>query len=167
MPLAPKTLAAVGGSWLFVVETDKPLLHVTSLASGDSRALPVAIERLPLAPGMFQRAVDERLATIPVAETRRIVSPIRSELSEPKDLPYIDAVVAGQSDVVWLRSFEGDPEGWRLWHAYAADGSPQGTLALPSALEVMEIGDAHVLGVLREETGDERVVRYRFRPRTS
>ncbi len=29
----------------------------------------------------------------------------------------------------------------------------------------MEIGNDHVLGVLREESGDERVVRYRFRPR--
>jgi len=166
VPLAPKTLAAVGGSWLFVVETDKPVLHATSLAGGETRALPVAIERQPLAPGAFQRAVEERLAIIPVAETRRIVSPIRSELPEVLELPYIDAVVAGRSDVVWLRSFEGDPQGWRLWHAYAADGSPQGTLALPSALEVMEIGDGHVLGVLREETGDERVVRYRFHPRT-
>lgn len=63
----------------------------------------------------------------------------------------------------WARLL--DPQGWRLWHSYAADGSPRGTLALPSALEVMEIGKDRVLGVLREESGDERVVRYRFRPR--
>jgi hypothetical protein len=165
VPLAPRTLAAAGSTWLYVMDTDKPVVHAVSLAGAERRAIPVTIQRQPLAPGAFDRAVDERLATIPVAETRRIVAPIRSELPEAEELPYVDAVVTGPRDVVWLRSFEGDARGWRLWHAYGADGSSQGTLVLPSALEVMEIGDNSVLGVLREESGDERVVRYRFRQR--
>lgn len=165
VPLGAKTLAAVGRNWLFVVETDQPMVEAILLESNEHHEIPVVTERLPVRPGAFDRAFAERLAQIPVASTRKMVAPIRDELPEPREMPFFDAIVADDSDHVWVRTYEGDAEGFRLWYAFNQRGEFLGRLATPSALEVTEIAHGHVLGVLRSTTGGERVVRYRLRRR--
>ncbi|HET6680586.1 MAG TPA: hypothetical protein VFG84_05255 [Gemmatimonadaceae bacterium] len=168
LPLGARTVAALWDGGIYVADTDRPVVHVIqsseSLRSSEPfrRQFSIALRRLPVAPGDLRRAFDERLARIVNPETRRIVAPIFDEFPDIREFPYLDAMVVDDSDRVWVRTFEEYGENWSRWRAFDGSGVELGALALPAALEVIEIRDGHVLGILRDSAGAQSVARYQL-----
>lgn len=160
LPLGATTLASLGRRWLFVLENDKPVVHAIRVDSTERRSFHLELDRRPMDRSLFDRALEERLAQITSEEVRKVVSPIRDELPLPEYLPYADRLLADDSDRVWLRTFDSTDTTSVTWWAFSTNGQMLGTFSAPSNLEITEIRDSRVLGVLRLEGGGESARSY-------
>lgn len=162
LPLGARTVAAIARAGVYIAETDQPVIQVIGFGDSLRGRFTIAVPRLPVGDGDMRRAFDERLARVVNPDTRRIVAPIFDEFPDVDQFPYLDALVIDDRDRVWVRTFEGYGGAWRRWHAFDRSGSPLGELALPAALEVTEIRNGHVLGILRDSSGAQTVALYQL-----
>lgn len=95
-------------------------------------------------------------------EMGRSLARLRSERETtafPKRRAAYDKMVVDALDHVWLReTSRGDalsPTGF--WLVFDTEGRWLGRVEMPSGLEVLEIGENHVLGIFRDELGVEYI----------
>ena len=162
VPLGARTIVVVTSGRLVVGESDRDSITIVPLDGSPRRTIVHGLERSPLGAGDFERAFEERLSTLPFARTRKMIAPIRDEMPHPARFPYFDALVADDEGQIWLRTFEGYGAGHRIWRVFAADGALAATVRLPAGLQVTEIARGTILGIARDSTGGERVVRYQI-----
>ena len=87
---------------------------------------------------------------------------IRAQLYTPRNLPPVNAVVAGRDGTTWLRRepVRGAPARWMV---LGAGGRVLATLEAPPGLRIMEADAQHVWGVVKDELDVPYVVVYRVR----
>lgn len=103
---------------------------------------------------------DELAAAWEEVSARRVGSPeyVRERLPAPDSIPNIDHLVVDGLGAVWVGSYQADPSAARLYHVYDPGGPFLARVAMPPAVEVLEIGPGYVLGLTRDDLDVERVV---------
>ena len=66
-------------------------------------------------------------------------------------------VLVDGSGYVWLGAYENEYMPALTWHVFARDGQFLGTVQNVSGLRILEVGDRHVLGIVRNDDGVEVV----------
>lgn len=86
------------------------------------------------------------------------VEQLIADMPMPDALPAVDRLHVDATGHVWLRSFEVAAADWIEWYVFdTSDGVYLGTVILPAALEVTDIGSDYILGVGRTPLGVEQV----------
>ncbi|MEK9500871.1 hypothetical protein [Gaopeijia maritima] len=164
IPFVPRPAAAVGIGEAFFIRDEKPEVAVIDLAGRTQRILRV--------PGYEGPEVTDEM----VAEHRRheygdswnsaVVDQLYEAMTPPSRAPAFDAVVFDLTGRVWVRTVPVEVEpadsggGGIPWLVFDESGEVLGQILIPSGLEVTEIGESHVLGVVVDDFGVERVVSY-------
>lgn len=88
-----------------------------------------------------------------------------AEIPRPDSIPHYSSLVVDDRDRLWLGEFDvlTDPGPERHWWVFDLEGAHLATLLLPSDLEVMDIRDGYLTGLVRDDFDVERVVVYRVR----
>ena len=161
VPLGPATIAAVGARRIFVGTSDRPVVDVLAFDGRPTGTIAIDQPARPISREQRRAALRARVAQEPLARTRSVIERIAPELPQPARLPFFRDLVADDEDNVWVRTFETFPGRDDVWVGYRPTGERFGTLLLPAALQVTEIGRGYVLGIRRDELGVEYVELYR------
>lgn len=79
------------------------------------------------------------------------------EMPMPPAFPAYQRIEADPQGNLWVEEFRRPGESSQNWTVIGADGALLGSVALPSALLVTDIGADAIVGVTRDELGVERV----------
>lgn len=71
--------------------------------------------------------------------------------------PAFEAIVADRAGYLWVREYRMFGEGPMVWTVFDSEGRIQGLVETPVGLEVFEIGEDYVLGLVEDELGVEYV----------
>ena len=113
--------------------------------------------------------IDDVLGQVPEAarpQARRAVEHIPT----PEELPVYNDVVVDASGYMWLQEYipqSGSSRWWagsgRWWIVLSPTGKLLGRVEMPVALDIFDIGPDYVLGLWRDEIGEEFVRMYQLR----
>lgn len=78
----------------------------------------------------------------------------------PDEYPAYESFVLDFEENLWVQHFPRPGEELNTWSVFDTTGVWLGELSLPARLFVTEIGPGHVLGIFRDELGDQSVRRY-------
>ena len=80
-----------------------------------------------------------------------------------RDMPLVDSypafeeILADRAGYLWVREYRMFGEGDAVWTVFDAEGRIQGLVETPPGLDVFEIGEEYVLGVVEDDLGVEYV----------
>lgn len=163
LPMGRVTLVAIGSDRAYVGTADSSTIHTYRL---DGTLLSTIT-----APFEARAATDadrewfKYLDTLGREQTwKRMEARLWSEARFPERLPAYTALLVDAEDRLWVRSFPRDSSSVVRWVAVDAAGRFQGSVDLPAALEVTEIGPQYILGLVGDPASEVRRVRgYRLR----
>ena len=78
----------------------------------------------------------------------------------PDTFPAYESFVLDADENLWVQHFPRPDEAHSMWSVFDPTGVWLGDLAVPAGLRVSEIGTDYVLGIHRDELGDESIRRY-------
>ena len=87
-------------------------------------------------------------------------------LNEVKDMPLVDSypafgeILSDLAGNLWVREYSASGAGDAVWAVFDPEGRIRGLVETPSGLEVFEIGEDYVLGLVEDELGVEYVQMY-------
>ena len=92
-------------------------------------------------------------------------TPTQAEYDEraPWGVPPVDAfpafgeILSDRAGYLWVREYGMSGEGAAVWTVFDSAGRVQGLVETPSGLDVFEIGEEYVLGLMKDELGVEYV----------
>lgn len=162
-PLGKATTLAFAENALYVGTADSAA--VTRYTSeGAARLITFQAGSRPATPALHEHAVQELAGTAPSQRARDLVTTNLSRLPLPERLPAYTAVLGDPLGVLWVvLSVPGDPR--TEVQLIAPDGRSAGTLQLPRAMTIFEIGSDYVLGRYEDAVGEMHVAVYRLRRR--
>lgn len=160
-PLGATSVYAFAGDRLVVASTDSGRVtvydHSGTLAA--SFVVP-AVKGAPSA-AQYERALAPSIAMVPPSRHEMLIAFAKS-VPLPERLPALSRVFADSAGIIWVvNSPDGDPV-TRLT-AHQATGQVVGTLEIPFAIALFEVGTDYVLGRTENADGEQEVVSYRFR----
>ena len=98
----------------------------------------------------------ERYADLPEARRTRL-------LAETADMPLVDFFPAFEAlhsdplDFLWVKEYRTPGKQQDIWTVFDPDGRVRGFVATPRRLDVFEIGEDYILGMMMDEFDVERV----------
>jgi hypothetical protein len=158
LPFARRGFAAASGDR--IVTGSSP---VAALTWRDLEGTPTQIARWsaqprPVDDALVERWVQEELAENDEPAVRRYYRDLVEGVEIPDRVPIYTAMRVDARDHVWLKQWrEPGATGEAAWWVFSPDGSLQGEVLIPAALEVAEITGDAVVGIVRDEFGVERV----------
>lgn len=101
--------------------------------------------------------VQELASTAPSAAVADMYRREYQKIAIPQTMPTFDAVVFDELGYVWARLFDYSEQALDNWVLFGPDGHGLGTVALPSGLQIHQVGVDFILGTWRSEYGIESV----------
>lgn len=162
VPLRPTTLAAVGSSRIFVVESGSDSIRVLDLDGVPTSTLVLGLRRVEASRAHWNRSVSERKAREPLQRTRLILDSVLAELGPARDLPMIAEIAADSENRIWARTFDNYLSPYATWLVISSSGRQVARVVAPRSLRPLEIGRGYLIGVARDADDVETVVLFRF-----
>lgn len=151
---------ALSSSDIFLSFGDRLEVSVYSHDGAHRSIWRATAEDLALTEEMIQRYMTGSLPPADSAE-RAYYS---QRLEMPATYPAFDALRRTPSGRIWARRYRLPWETDVRWGLFNPDGEFKGYFRFPAGLEVFEIGDDYVLGVVMDELDVPFVHMYRIRP---
>lgn len=164
VPLRPTTLAVVGASLLYVVESGSDSIRILDRNGRQRSTLVLGLSRVTPTQAHWDRSVAERRYREPLQRTRRIVDSVLAELGPPRELPAIADIAADLDDRLWVKTYDGYLSPFATWLVVSPSGRLIARVLAPETLRPLEIGSGYLIGVVRDSDDVETVVLHRFRP---
>lgn len=159
VPLATRTLFAVGGKTLYAVNTHTGTVIVSDVTAGKQlRSFALDLPQRDIRGNDWAQVIAERLAEEAIASDR-----FRRTLDEaPPEarFPKVDRAHADDQGRLWVRTTESLADG--RYRIYSASGFWVGEITLPRGVQIMDIRARQLVGLERLEDGAEKVVLYRL-----
>lgn len=154
IPLTVPASVAVADGLLLITDGVSPF--VISLAPPAFREvrIPIPLSREPVTARQFAAALAERSP-----EHRDALR----DAPRPEWRPLVHRLVADGAGGFWAELFDPASDGGTRWLAYDGRGTPLGIVRTPPGLHVWQVGPDFLLGVAKDEWGEERVERYALR----
>ncbi len=152
---------ALGSDRVYVGTADEFEIQVWSLDASLVRRIRRPSDDAAVSRTDFDRYVElESAATSPDRlEEFRLRT---NAMPVPDTFPAYEGFVLDAQENLWVRHFPRPGEAGVSWSVFDPTGVWLGELTLPARLWVTEIGDDYVLGMFRDELGDQSVRRYRL-----
>lgn len=128
---------------------------------------PVAWIRNPwptqrVSPEMRDAWVEARLAVVP-EQARPSMRRVLARVPAPEHLPAYRDLVVDALGYVWGQTYTPPDGPGRAWIVFRPDGSVLGSLEMPRALEILDVGENAVVGLWTADSGEEVVGVYELR----
>lgn len=166
LPFGRWTVAAVHGGRFYISDTGDYEIRVHG-ESGELRSLirrdfePPALTEATLdgwLDRLFERAREAGASEEILDRERRF---LYEEMDYPERLPALKQLVTDDVGHLWVQRYGTSPMiGSKVWDAFDPSGRWLGPVEMPRSMEVLEIGEDHVLGMWRDELDVEHVVMY-------
>lgn len=166
LPLGRTVLASAGGSRIHMCTGHDGACQVFSLEGKRLGRFVLSLPQRRVSAHDWSLAIAARIALEPLPETRRIVEGVLREVPKPDQFPLLDAVVTDLQGNLWVRTFDNYKTPAATWLVVQTDGRVVAAVAMPRAVQVLEIGRDYLLGLTRDSEGVERVVLHTFSPLT-
>ena len=159
VPFAREALLRTGRRGLYVVSAD----GTGQIARYDTSGRLTMIIRSgrsprPVTPEMIRQHRLEPRG--PMSFARPNVSTSIASGLYPTSLPVYSAILVDPSDRIWLRLHPVPGESLSRWDVIDDAGNMLGTVSMPPAFELLEVGNTYVLGVWRDDLDVEHVREY-------
>lgn len=166
LPLGKQPVLGIGRSTIFVGSGDRFEVHALN-SRGDSIGTILRRETpLPVTRNDIREAIEREVANRGES-SRTDVEAAYAEMTLPATLPAYTDLRVDSEDLVWVRSYPRGSPASVQWSVFDSKGRNVGEIALPTHLEVFEIGGDYVLGRYLDPTDAIPQLRlYRFK-RTS
>ena len=169
VPYGATALFASGGDAVHIVDTDA---FAVRTYSPDGRLR--AISRRPHEPRRVQpedvkALIDAEMENLPpIQAVRDGMRASYERITPAPNLPAIHAIRVDSEANVWVRSGASSRDTTATWDIFDREGRWQGTLPLPAAMDILEIGPDYAIVRDRDDLGVERVrvLRLRKQPAT-
>jgi hypothetical protein len=169
-PLSPKTVAALGGSRLYVGETSTPTLQVYGPDGALERVVRWVPDRTIDAETAYRTVIDEAVRRAgpergPATRLRLEAFPRSGAVS------VFWAALADPHDFLWIRPYDplrhslelagyGSPGPGGPWLVISPDGAPLTPVEIPPDLEPTQVTGSGLVGIRRDGLGVESVCTY-------
>lgn len=163
VPLGRRVHAAAGPGLVFVCSNQDAVCTVSDMAGRQRKSFTIALERLNLSAGDWDRALRRRVEAEPRLRTQQVLAGVLKELRPPEQFPLIDQIHVDSEDRLWVRTFRGYGSAQTTWLIVGDNGKTLAEAILPRNLEILEIGPDYLLGLSRDSVGVETVGSYRVR----
>lgn len=119
--------------------------------------------RAPSAPVPAEAAdmdleIEREVAFLPAGARDREAKNLRA-IPRPRMLPATRALLVDETGLVWVQSYPRARMPTVIWTVFRPDGSVASRVALPTTLDVLEIGRGYLLGTIRDADTDLPEVR--------
>jgi hypothetical protein len=161
VPFGRATFVAIRGSEAFVGDNGAFQVDALSPSGRLLRRLRRDVDAARVTSEDVARDRRERLARIEMESFRRQQEEVLAEVPIPRTMPAFAELRADDGGRLWVGEYPRSAEEPRTWNVFAADGRQVATVRTPAGLEVLEVGDAYVLGKWTDEDGAEHVRLYR------
>lgn len=142
---------------IFLTDGLTPEVRVYDSHGSLSRIVRIDREVGPVTAQEFNQVVEARVAE---ASDPREARRRYGQLSPPNVRPVYDELLVSRDGGVWIRHAEFREPVEFSWTIIDPDGHVAGTIRLPATLRPTDITPDFVLGVLEDDLGVERVVRF-------
>ncbi len=162
LPFGLRTQLAVADEWAVIGWGDEAGLTVIDRGGSARAVIRPNLERIRL--GQDEIDADRRARIEVIAEPDRdAYRRALQAVAYPNVRPAHGRIVAGRNEF-WVEapSGSGAPES-SSWLVFSDSGQYLGSLEAPGGLQITDVGDDHVVGVLTDELGVPRVVRFELR----
>jgi hypothetical protein len=169
IPFARSTFVAAGASDVYVGSNDSFEIHEFGSDGSLSRIIRrVDVPQVPVSDAAIEWSIEAREATM---ENPRVLSssPTSTSIREgvlklPRvaSLPTFSGLQSDMSGNLWVKNYlypwiDERPEAWTVFNS---DGFLHAWVEHPEGLQIHEVGEDYVLGVVTDELGVERVRLY-------
>lgn len=145
LPLGKEPVVAVGGSRAFVGDADRFMLAGYDIAGNRVASLERAEAPIAITPADIRDEIERAVAES--GESRRAgVERSYAEITFPTTVPAYTHLVVDAEDFAWVRSFPRSGAREARWSVFSPSGTFVREVAIPTHLEVFEIGRDYVLG---------------------
>ncbi|MDE0132324.1 MAG: hypothetical protein OXQ32_08720, partial [bacterium] len=159
-PMSQRGLFAVGG-WprkLVFAENSADFVQVFDFARDSvPHGVSISIRNVRRPP-----TADELAAAWEAASDRRLnrdrVGYLKTHLPSPDSIPNLEDLVVDDLGMVWVGSYHLGSSAPQWYDVYDTQGLLLARVAIPTGVEVLEIGSDYVLGITRDDLGVERIV---------
>jgi hypothetical protein len=167
-PFGRTVVSAVGAGVRLSAHSEWYEVEVRDLATG-------AVERLirprrspePLSTREFAAALDERFEAALTSQARGDIAgaeeallPLREAAPRYRTRPAWTNLHLGEDWVVWAREFTEPGDTIQRFTVFDLGGSLLGRAEIPASFRVRQVGGDHLVGVVADELGVERVMVY-------
>ena len=145
LPLGKQTVIGIGRSRVYIGSADRFELRVYDLAGRPLDALQRPEPPVPLSRTDIREAIDQEVAESGGARQLAIAAAY-ADMTFPPTLPPYTKLVIDADDDAWVRAFPRRGDSVAQWSVFSATGALVAQVAIPTYLEVYEIGRDYVLG---------------------
>jgi hypothetical protein len=156
------TSAAVHANYVFVGDQENFEVGVYTADGAQHRIVRLADLDLRVTRDDIERAVEERLASVP-AERRTRMRAQLDAMDVPAARPAYGRLLVDSEGALWVGDYAPYPEDPVLWRVFDAGGRLVTALHVPERFRVFDIGADWILGVWRDDFDVERIRLYRLR----
>jgi len=160
VPFGGQDLAAIGPGRVALSDGQAYSIAVAEIDGREWR-IRRTIERRPVEPKDVKRFVDDFVTRYPRERQQDVRDRFR-QVTAPSFLPTHTALALDPVGNLWVEEYRlpWDNDSPRRWSVFDPEGRWLGQLELPKGLRVIEIGEGHISGVERDDTGVEYVKVY-------
>ncbi len=144
-PLGRDPRVAIGSTRAYIALADSLSLRVFSTAGAVLPSVSLRTARVAATRADLEAFKEAEIATMG-EKSRPMYNTLYADVPLPEYLPATRDLLIDASDHVWVQHFPRAAARTVLWTVFSPSGKPVATIALPTALEVYEIGRDYVLG---------------------
>lgn len=160
-PLGRNVLRASNGTRAVIAQTDRLAVATLTSESTSFGSILAHGEFRELGEAEWRLLAGDYLDTGP-SSRRHSREKTLEEFGKPEFVPLFDKLVLDRVDRIWLRSLGMDAE-LRRWQVLDHEGALMAWADISPAIEIMEIGEDYVVGVVKDDLDVESVRRWALR----
>lgn len=160
LPFSPRPVSAVHGDRALVTRGQAHRIEVYDLEGRLERILEVDAARTPVTAARLDAYFDYAASRGTLAASEHAARYASAPI--PDSLPAFSSLIADAAGQLWAQLYTIDRRASSPWVVFDADGRARGRVMMPPGLEVHEIGEDYVLGIVTDEWGIQVVQRHRL-----
>jgi hypothetical protein len=158
-PFGKRTSILLGDSSVYVALGDTHEIVEYNQAGSVIRRIRWSASAAPVTEEERSAFEEELLDSLP-AERLRITESLIRRIEYPERMPAYDKVLIDPSGHLWVEEYHWRRDDPATWLVFSPGGQVLGAVAMPTDLDIRQIGPNFVLGVAKDELGVERVRLY-------
>lgn len=162
IPFSSRVVAAVWGELAVVAPNER--YDILGYGEDGSLKRIIRVERPPRRVGAndveaYWRDRDSRRG-----QPSRTERTLRQEIPPSAFMPAFSSIVGDGTGQLWVQDMHVPGSEWQYWTVFDAAGSGVSRIQVPGGLNVLDVGQDHVLGTMTGEMGVQSVALFRILP---
>lgn len=154
--------AATGRDRLYVTPGKTAEVRAFDSAGALREIIRIAQPAEPVPQAAFDRVAAEEIAKADDESTAAELRRRYDKMPRPSVMPVFQGLMVDLQGHLWLEAFRADANAQPEWLVVNSEGSVLGRISTPRGVTIVQIGADYILGLSRDDSDVEHVVRYRL-----